>query len=126
MQRFIAILSSILLIAVAASADARGRGGQGGIGGKGYGAYGGVDQQAQFQKKLNLSQEQISQMQTLRQNGGSREEIHSVLTDQQRAMVNEHRSNMSGQRGREGKRRQGRGDPAFRASQAPADANGGG
>ncbi len=119
MQRFIVILSSILLIAVAASADARGRGGQGGAGGKGYG---GVDRQAQFQEKLNLSQEQISQMQTIRQNGGTREDIHGVLSEQQRAMVNEHRSGMSGQRGRSGNGRQGRGNTA---SQASADASGG-
>lgn len=100
MHRLIVTLSAILLITMAASADARGRGGQGG---KGNGGYGGVDRQAQFQQELNLSDKQISQMQEIRLNGGTRDEIHSVLNDEQRAMVEERRSEMNGRGGRGGR-----------------------
>jgi len=128
MQRLIVIIGSVLLITMAASVDARGKGGQGGPGAKGHaGGYGGVDRQAQFQQKLNLSDEQISQMQEIRQNGGTREEIHAVLSDEQRAMVTEHRSEMNGRGGRGGQRgngRQGRGNPVFDAEQAPAEGGG--
>ena len=57
MQRLVVILSALFLITMAASVDARGKGGPSG---KGYGGYGGgIDRQAQFQQKLNLSDEQI-------------------------------------------------------------------
>lgn len=106
MQRLFIILSALLLISMAASADARGKGGQGG---KGYGGNGGVNRQAQFQQELNLSDEQISQMQAIRLNGGTREEMHSVLNDEQRAMVEARRSEMKGRGGRGGNGR-GRGN----------------
>ena len=109
MQRLIVALSALLLITRAASLEARGRGGQGGPSGKGYGGNGGVDRQARFQQELNLSDEQISQMQEIRLNGGSREEIHSVLNDEQRALVNERRGEMKGRGGRGGNGR-GRGN----------------
>lgn len=127
MQKLIIILSAVLLITMAASADARGRGGQGGPGAKGLGAgNGGSDRRAQFQQQLNLSDEQVSQMREIRQNGGSRDEIHAVLNDEQRAMVNEHRSEMTGRGGRGGQRgnghgRQGRGNPVFENEQASAE-----
>lgn len=123
MQRFMTILSALLLIAMAVTADARGRGGQDG---KGYGGSGGIDRQAQFQQKLNLSDEQISQMREIRLNGGTREEMHSVLNDKQRALVNEHRGEMKGRRGRGGNGR-GRGNgPGYGNPQADAEgANGG-
>lgn len=129
MQRLIVILSALFLISMAASADARGRGGQGGPGGKGYGGNGGVDRQAEFQQKLNLSDEQISQMHEIRLNGGTREEMHGVLNDEQRALVNERRSEMQGRGGRGGRGVNGRGrgnGQGFGNSQADAeDANGG-
>ena len=127
MRRLFVILSALFLISMAASADARGRGGQGG---KGYGGHGGVDRQAQFQQKLNLSDEQISQMQEIRLNGGTRDEIHGVLSDEQRALVNEHRGQMKGRGGRgsrdgSGNGRRGRGNgQGFGNSQADTeDAN---
>lgn len=132
MQKFIVILSALFLITMAASADARGRGGQGGSGGKGFGGNGGVDRQAQFQQKLDLSDEQIAQMQEIRLNGGTREEMHSVLSDEQRALVNEHRGEMKGRGGRGGRDgngygRMGRGDGrGFGNTQSDAeDANSG-
>lgn len=126
MHRLIVTLSIVLLIAMAASADARGRGGQGGPGVKGFsGGNGGVERQAQFQQELNLSDEQISQMRKIRQNGGSREQIHSVLDDKQRAMVNERRSEMKDRGGRGGNG-QGRGNGQFfgSAQADSADPNG--
>lgn len=132
MQRLSVILSALLLISMAATADARGRGGQGGSGGKGFGGHGGVDRQAQFQQKLDLSDEQIAQMQEIRLNGGTREEIHSLLSDEQRALVDEHCGQMKGRGGRGGRDgnsygRMGRGDGrGFGNSQPDAeDANSG-
>jgi Spy/CpxP family protein refolding chaperone len=129
MQKLIVVISSLFLIVIATSVDARNRGGQGG---KGHGGYGGVDRQAQFQQKLDLSDEQISQMQEIRLNGGTREEMHSVLSEEQRALVNEHRGQMKGLGGRgsrdgNGNGRRGRGNgQGFGNSQAEAEgANGG-
>ncbi len=46
-----------------------------------------------MRQHLNLSDEQVSQMREIRQNGGSREEVHAVLTDEQRTQLEEHRAN---------------------------------
>ena len=65
-------------------------------------------------------------MQEIRLNGGTREEIHRVLNDEQRALVNDHRGDRKGRGGRGGNGR-GRGNgQGFGNSQADAeDANGG-
>lgn len=127
MHRLIVTLSIALLLAMAASADARGRGGQGGPGAKGFsGGYGSVERQTQFQQELNLSDEQISQMRKIRQNGGSREEAHTVLNDKQRAMLDARRSEMNGRGGRGGNGRgRGNGQGFGNAQADTADPNGG-
>jgi Spy/CpxP family protein refolding chaperone len=44
-----------------------------------------------MQKHLDLSDEQVSQIRDIRANGGGREEIRGVLTEDQQARVREHR-----------------------------------
>ncbi len=45
-----------------------------------------------MQQALGLSQEQVEQIREIRQNGGGRDEIRGVLTDEQRALMDEHRA----------------------------------
>ena len=54
---------------------------------------------AHFQQALGLSDEQVTQIREIRQNGGSRDEVRSVLTDEQRALMDEHRANRQGRGG---------------------------
>ncbi len=44
-----------------------------------------------MQQHLDLSDEQVSQIRDIRANGGGREEIRGVLTEDQQARVREHR-----------------------------------
>ena len=44
-----------------------------------------------MQKHLDLSDDQMSQMREIRSNGGSREDIRGVLSDDQQAKMHEHR-----------------------------------
>jgi Spy/CpxP family protein refolding chaperone len=62
------------------------------------------DRMALMQKNLGLNDEQVAQIRQTRDNGGSREEILAVLTDEQRALLKERRAQMKGQ-GRKGGRR---------------------
>ena len=55
---------------------------QGGPDGKGPGM-------ARMQQELGLTDEQLQQMRAIRQNGGSREEAHAVLTPEQQAKAAE-------------------------------------
>ena len=77
----------------------------------------GGDRMARMQEHLGLSDEQVQQMRQIRENGGGREEMHAVLTGEQLATLEEHRSRMKGRgdkrggRGKDGAREQGeRGD----------------
>ena len=54
---------------------------------------------AHLQQALGLSDEQVAQIHEIRQNGGGRDEVRSVLTDEQRAMMDEHRANRQGRGG---------------------------
>jgi Spy/CpxP family protein refolding chaperone len=54
---------------------------------------------AHFQQALGLSDEQVAQIHEIRQNGGGRDEVRSVLTDEQRALMDEHRANRQGRGG---------------------------
>ena len=83
---------SISFSVVAGQADEEGSKGQRGAG----------DRAARIQKDLGLSEEQMQQLRAIRKNGGSREEMRSVLNDEQRAIVNERRSKKQGQ-GKNGK-----------------------
>ena len=67
--------------------------------GNGQGMQGGGKGQrmAQMQQNLGLSQEQMDQMRSIRENGGGRDEMRAVLTDGQRAKMDEHRAMRQGQ-----------------------------
>jgi Spy/CpxP family protein refolding chaperone len=54
---------------------------------------------AHFQQALGLSDEQVAQIHEIRQNGGGRDEVRGVLTDEQRALMDEHRANRQGRGG---------------------------
>lgn len=54
---------------------------------------------AHLQQALGLSDEQVAQIHEIRQNGGGRDEVRSVLTDEQRALMDEHRANRQGRGG---------------------------
>ena len=63
------------------------------------GRSGGGDRMARMQQILGLSDEQMTQMREIRENGGSREDMSAVLSDEQRAIMDERRSHSKGQRG---------------------------
>ncbi len=70
----------------------------------------GGDRMARMQEHLSLSDDQMKQIREIRENGGSREEMRAVFTDEQRALMKERRAQMeaNGGKGRGGKG-QGRG-----------------
>ena len=45
-----------------------------------------------MQQHLNLSDEQVAQIQAIREDGGSRDEVHSVLTEEQLTQLEEKRA----------------------------------
>ena len=111
-------LISLLVMALAASsvqAQSSGKGQGQGMRGPGQGP-----RMQHMQQALGLSQEQVDQIRSIRQNGGGRDEIRAVLNEEQRATMDEHRAARQGQGG-PGKRgnRQGRGH-GHGAGQAPA------
>ena len=57
--------------------------------GKGEGQRSG-ERMARMQEHLGLSDEQVEQMREIRANGGSREEMRSVLTEEQREKMRAH------------------------------------
>ena len=91
----------VLVLVLAISASSSVAAGQGGKEGS-KGQRGGSDRAARMQKELGLSDEQMQQMRSIRENGGSREEMRSVLNDEQRAIVKDRRSKKQG-RGKNGK-----------------------
>lgn len=72
----------------------------------------GGDRMARMQEQLGLSDEQMKQIREIRENGGGREEMRAVFTDEQRALMKERGGRMegSGGKGRGGKGR-GHGEP---------------
>jgi len=86
--------------------------------------HGGGDRMAQMQERLGLSDEQVEQLRQIRENGGSREEMKAVFTEEQHAMMKERRAQKGGM-GHQGK---GRGKGKHRSHEqgheqqpAPAD-----
>ena len=51
----------------------------------------GGDRIARMQQHLGLSDEQVAEMREIRENGGTREAMHAVLTDDQRAQLDQMR-----------------------------------
>lgn len=67
--------------------------------GQGKGKQGGGDRLARMQKNLGLSDDQVSQMREIGKRGGSREEMHAVMTVEQRGILRERRLQGKSQRG---------------------------
>lgn len=63
---------------------------------QGKGQRDGVDRIARMQEHLGLSNEQVEQIREIRKNGGGRDEIRAVLSDEQRVLAKEHKGNMKG------------------------------
>ena len=55
---------------------------------------------AHLQEQLGLSDEQVEQIRSIRQSGGSRDDVRAALTEEQRVMMDEHRSTRQGRRGK--------------------------
>lgn len=65
---------------------------------------------AHLQLSLGLSQEQVEQIREIRQNGGGRDQVRAVLTDEQRETLDQHRAARQGRGNGDGQRpRDGRG-----------------
>jgi len=67
------------------------------------GKQGDGDRMARMQQNLGLSDGQVVQIRHIRDNGGSKEEILAVLTDEQLALMKQRRAQMKG-KGRKGNR----------------------
>jgi hypothetical protein len=59
------------------------------------------DRMERMQKNLGLSDQQVTQIRQIRDNGGSKEEILAVLSDEQRELMKKRRAEMKG-KGRKG------------------------
>jgi hypothetical protein len=59
------------------------------------------DRMERMQKNLGLSDQQVAQIRQIRDNGGSKEEILAVLSDEQRELMKKRRAEMKG-KGRKG------------------------
>jgi Spy/CpxP family protein refolding chaperone len=64
-----------------------------------------AERRAKMQERLGLTEEQMSRMRDIRNNGGSREDMRAVLTDEQRSMIEEHRRNREARGDHEGRNR---------------------
>ena len=64
----------------------------------GEGKYGGdrAEHRARMQQELGLSDEQMEEMRQIREQGGSREDMHAVLTDEQQDKMREIRASHKG------------------------------
>ena len=78
------------------------------------------ERRARMQELLGLTAVQMEQMREIRQNGGTREDMRAVLTNEQRALMDEHRRNRKAQGGSGDGRR----DPPESAAE-PSDAENG-
>lgn len=93
-------LSSILLLILSATlAHAEPASGL-----EGQGMHGKGPNLEHMKARLGLSDEQVEQMRDIRDNGGNREDMRAVLTDEQRALMDQHRAERGGQRGGPGGR----------------------
>ena len=62
------------------------------------------DRMAKMQQNLGLSDEQVAQMRQIYGNGGSKEEVLAVLTEDQLEIMKKRRAEMKG-KGRKGRRK---------------------
>ena len=106
----ISVISMTFLIAAAQAGQ--------GQGGDRKGKPGGENRMARMQENLGLSDEQVSQMKKIRQNGGSREEMRSILTEEQRATMDQRRAEHQQQRGQNKGKGKRQGQPPAEENQA--------
>ncbi len=86
-QLLILTLALALAASTAVAGDKRGQGMHGGHRG------GDPEQRmARMQERLGLSDAQVEQMREIRESGGGREEMREVLTEEQRAQIEERRA----------------------------------
>ena len=69
------------------------------------------ERRARMQERLGLTEVQMEQMREIRQNGGSREDMRAVLTDEQIGILDEMRANRKGQGQNRGQGKGRRGPP---------------
>lgn len=102
MKRFTVLILLLLVLASTAWAGPAGRGGigQGNTNANANGFRLGSQTQQQrlihARQQLRVTESQMNQIRTIRENGGGREESRSVLTEDQRAMMDAHRANHQG------------------------------
>lgn len=85
---------------------------------------GGPEQMVRMKEYLGLSDEQAEQIMEIRQNGGGRQEIQAIFTEEQRQLIHERRSQGKGQgRNQTGNRanRQGGRDRSHQATEPSED-----
>lgn len=113
----------IVILAVALLAGAAGAANAGPRGGKGM-QQGQSPRLAHMQQSLGLSDEQVSRIREIRANGGGRDQVHAVLSEEQRALLDEQRAARRAQRdadGRGGRRKGGDGQRRGAAEAEPAE-----
>lgn len=93
---FVGLILIVFLVSTAQAAPQ----GQGNSQGQSMRGGGQGNRMAHFQESLGLSDEQVQQIRSLRQNGGGREDIRAVLTDEQRVMLDEQRASRQGRGGK--------------------------
>jgi Spy/CpxP family protein refolding chaperone len=98
-------ICTLLLMSLSATAYAQSeqhgdQQGQGQNKGQGQKQSRGGDHLVRMQKNLGLTDQQVAQMRQIRENGGSREEMRSVLTDEQRVLMQERRRQSQGKKGK--------------------------
>lgn len=60
------------------------------------------ERQAQMRQALGLTDQQVAEMKKIRQNGGSREEVRAVLTEEQRQKMDKMRAEAKSRRAANG------------------------
>jgi len=98
------MLPGLFVFLLMASTAYSGQAGQGNDKGTRGGGQGQGQRMARMQENLDLSQEQMEQIRSIRENGGSREDFRAVLNDEQRTKLDEHRAARQGQGGGKGYR----------------------
>ena len=109
----VGILLISLLVATAHAAQERA--------GQGQGNPQKRERAAKMRQELGLSEAQLAQMKKIRENGGGREEIRAVLTDEQRAKVDEFQAQAKSRRAN----KQNNPDAAPDEDRVPADSDNG-
>jgi Spy/CpxP family protein refolding chaperone len=112
----ISVISMAFLVAAAQAGQGQGQGQR--QGGDRQGKPGGENRMARMQENLGLSDEQVSQMKEIRQNGGSREEMRSILTEDQRATMDQRRAEHQQRQGQNKGKGNRQGQPPAEESQA--------